>query len=154
VILVSRRAARGGPAGDSALAGIGFAFIAALGFGGFYIFLGLSSGVDPVWSIVIVRAASGFTAFGLVPFVPLTLALPARTLGSIVVVGLLATAATLCIAVATTIGQLSTTSVLASLSTLVPIVLSRVFLGERLARSQQLGVVFALAGVALIASKL
>jgi drug/metabolite transporter (DMT)-like permease len=75
-------------------------------------------------------------------------------IGSIGVVGLLATSATLFIAVATSIGQLSTTSVLSSLSTLVPIVLSRIFLGERLAPSQQLGVVAALSGVALIASRL
>jgi drug/metabolite transporter (DMT)-like permease len=49
-------------------------------------------------------------------------------------------------------GQVSVTSVLGSLYPVATILLARVLLGERLRRIQQIGVVTALTGAALIAA--
>jgi drug/metabolite transporter (DMT)-like permease len=72
-----------------------------------------------------------------------------RTLAAI---GLLEMAANGLFALATTEGLVSVVSVLASLYPVVTIALAQVFLGERLHRVQQLGVVVALFGVALISA--
>ncbi len=69
-----------------------------------------------------------------------------------VAVGLLETTANALIAVATTVGLVSLVGVLASLYPIVTVALARVVLGERIARSQQLGAVAALAGVVMIAA--
>jgi uncharacterized membrane protein len=55
-------------------------------------------------------------------------------------------------AVATTHGILPLVAVAGSLYSAVTVVLARVFLGERLAQSQRVGVVVALVGVGLIAA--
>jgi drug/metabolite transporter (DMT)-like permease len=49
-------------------------------------------------------------------------------------------------------GLVSITSVLASLYPIVTVILARIVLKERVARSQELGVAFTLAGVALISA--
>ena len=53
---------------------------------------------------------------------------------------------------ASSMGQVSLTAVLGSLYPVATIILARVILGERLRRIQQVGVVAALAGAALIAA--
>src|SRR2546422_828918 len=55
-------------------------------------------------------------------------------------------------AAASSSGLVSITSVLASLYPIVTVVLARIFLGERVARSQEAGVALTLAGVALISA--
>jgi drug/metabolite transporter (DMT)-like permease len=75
-----------------------------------------------------------------------------RVAGSLVVSGALDTVANVLYAVASTTGLISLAAVLASLYPVITILLARLVLHERLARSQGLGVVCALAGVACIAS--
>jgi drug/metabolite transporter (DMT)-like permease len=55
-------------------------------------------------------------------------------------------------AAASTSGLVSITSVLASLYPIVTVILARVVLRERVARSQEAGIVLTLAGVALISA--
>jgi uncharacterized membrane protein len=55
-------------------------------------------------------------------------------------------------AAASSRGLLSSVSVLASLSPVVTVLLARAVLGERVARSQELGVLLTLAGIVLVSS--
>jgi drug/metabolite transporter (DMT)-like permease len=67
-------------------------------------------------------------------------------------VGVVDAGATLLYGIATTRGLLSVIGVLSSLYPIVIVVLARVLLAERVARSQLAGVAVALAGVALISA--
>jgi drug/metabolite transporter (DMT)-like permease len=68
----------------------------------------------------------------------------------ILVVGLLDIGANVLYAVASTKGLLSIVSVVGALYPVTTVILARLLLGERLARVQQVGVVLAFTGVALI----
>jgi uncharacterized membrane protein len=61
-------------------------------------------------------------------------------------------AATACYASATRHGQLSAVSVAASVYPAVTVLLARIALHERVRRAQELGIVTALAGIAMIAA--
>jgi len=73
-------------------------------------------------------------------------------LGPLVAIGLLDGAANGLYAFASTEGLLSVVAVLGSLYPVVTILLARGVLGERVRRVQELGIVGAVAGVALIAA--
>jgi drug/metabolite transporter (DMT)-like permease len=129
--------------------GVGLALVAALSFGGSLI--GLS------------RAAPGGAVFTMratvVPLVLIAvLVLRPRLPGSsrawllLAGVGLGDTGATLLYGAASTRGLLSVVAVLSSLYPIVIVVLARVLLAERVARSQLAGVALALTGVALISA--
>jgi drug/metabolite transporter (DMT)-like permease len=78
---------------------------------------------------------------------------PTRRLWPILIgAGIFDTVATFLYAAATTHGLLSVVAVLASLYPVVIVVLARVFLHERVARPQLVGVAIALAGVALVSA--
>ncbi len=70
----------------------------------------------------------------------------------LVVIGVCDVTANSLFAVATNHGLLSLVSVAGSLYSAVTVLLARLVLGERLARPRQVGVVVALAGVAMIAA--
>jgi drug/metabolite transporter (DMT)-like permease len=136
------RLARGAP----------LALLAALGLGGFLVAIDGASEGDIGWAILVNRAASlallSLAAVVLRPRPPAGL----RDGAPAIAVGLLETSANTLIAIAMTLGLVSLVGVLASLYPVVTVALARVVLGERVARSQQLGAVAALAGVALIAA--
>jgi drug/metabolite transporter (DMT)-like permease len=130
--------------------GVVFALIAAFSFG---------------WSLVgLGRAAAGGVAFATMTMrlaaVPIGIVLaltfgrrgPASSRGwlLLVAIGVIDTGATLLYAAATTKGLLSVVAVLSSLYPIVIVVLARVLLAERIARTQLAGVAVALTGVALI----
>jgi drug/metabolite transporter (DMT)-like permease len=71
---------------------------------------------------------------------------------ALVAIGVLDITANSLFAVATSHGLLSLVAVAGSMYSAVTVLLARFVLGERLARSQQAGVVVALAGVSMIAS--
>lgn len=130
--------------------GVGWAALAMLLFGGYYIpmhaastqdwlwpaFLFRCTSVTFVWSLVLVRR---FRASGLRP----------HLLG-LLAVGVLDTAGNALFAAASSHGLLSVVSVLATLYPVVTVLLARAVLGERVQRTQDLGVAVALAGVVLI----
>jgi drug/metabolite transporter (DMT)-like permease len=70
----------------------------------------------------------------------------------LIAVGVLDTAGVMFFGLASTRGLLSIVAVLATLYPVVLVVLARVVLNEKIARHQLLGVVVALAGVALISA--
>ena len=75
-----------------------------------------------------------------------------RVLVALLAIGFFDVLANSLYAVATNHGILPLVAVAASLYSAVTVLLARFVLGERLARSQQLGIVVALAGVAMIAA--
>jgi drug/metabolite transporter (DMT)-like permease len=132
-------------------AGVGWAALAMLAFGAYYVpmhaastqdwlwpsFLFRCTSVTLVWSIVLARRA---WPAGLAP----------HWLG-LVGIGLLDTGGNALFAAASsTHGLLSVVSVLASLYPVVTVLLARLVLGERVQRTQDAGVVVALAGVVMI----
>ncbi len=137
--------------GARVAAGVGWALVAMLGFGGYFVPLHASAAHDWLWPAFLFRCTS----------VPLIWAVLYARGGSVrgsrphllplAVVGLLDTGANALFADASTRhGLLSVVSVLASLYPVVTVLLARSMLGERVQRSQNLGVAVTLAGVVLI----
>ena len=80
------------------------------------------------------------------------LALPRRQVPILALIGIGDMLGNLLFAAASTSGLVSITSVLASLYPIVTVVLARLVLRERVARSQEAGIALTLAGVALISA--
>jgi drug/metabolite transporter (DMT)-like permease len=131
-------------------AGVGWAALAMLAFGAYYIpmhaasqqdwlwpaFLFRCTSVTLVWTVVIIRRA---WPSGLRPHWP-----------ALIAIGLLDTGGNALFAAASSHGLLSIVSVLASLYPVVTVLLARLVLGERVQRTQDAGVIVALVGVVLI----
>lgn len=132
-------------------AGVGWALLAMLCFGGYFVPMHAASAHDWLWPAFLFRCTS-------VPLVWLAAAsrrsLPRDVrphLAALVAVGLLDTGGnTVFAAASSTHGLLSIVAVLASLYPVVTVLLARFLLGERVQRTQEAGVLIALAGVVLI----
>jgi drug/metabolite transporter (DMT)-like permease len=151
VILASRSLDDG--SGRRTAVGVGLALIAAVTLGALVVLLDEVGRTDPLWGVLMVRvAALSLLSVALLvkrPSLRLSLA-DARWL---VAVGLLDNGANLLFAFAADAGGvLALTSVLGSLYPVATVLLARLVLHERLERHQAVGVVAALAGVALIAA--
>lgn len=137
--------------GTRVAAGVGWAVVAMLCFGGYFVPMHAAATHDWLWPAFLFRCTS-------VPLVWGLLAARGRLprdfrphLGALVAVGILDTAGNALFAgAAEAHGLLSIASVLGSLYPVVTVLLARTLLGERVQRSQNVGVVVALAGVALI----
>jgi drug/metabolite transporter (DMT)-like permease len=132
-------------------AGVGWAALATLAFGAYYVpmhaastqdwlwpaFLFRCTSVTLVWTVVLIRR---MRPSGLRPHWP-----------GLVAIGLLDTAGNALFAAASSHhGLLSVAAVLASLFPVVTVLLARIVLSERVQRTQDAGVVLALTGVVLI----
>lgn len=141
-----RRAPRTGPL----LAAIG----AGLGFGLFFVLLAQGAQGAGLWPLLGARIGSlSLYVLMTVPVVSrgrFTLRVPHAALSTSVAAGVLDMTANALYLLAVSRGLLSLIAVLASLYPVSTIVLARVLLGERLARSQWAGIVAAVAAVALI----
>lgn len=137
----------GGVSGSVALA-----LVAALGFGLFFVGLRSAASASVPWAMLVARASA-------VPLVALAvlgtrapLRLGRSVLPALAVVGLLDVSANGLYALATTHGLLSVVSVLGSLYPVTTVLLARLVLHERVRRTQEVGILTVLAGVALIAA--
>jgi drug/metabolite transporter (DMT)-like permease len=149
VVLASRNAEATGR-GRGFAAGVGLALVAALSFGLLLVALDAASEGDALWSTLAMRATS-FSVLVAVALAVRARVSPGRSdLPVLVAVGLLDTAGNALFALASTESLLSVAAVLAQVYPVVTVILARVVLKERIARSQQIGVVGALVGVALI----
>jgi len=137
--------------GPKVVRGVGLAILAALGFGVFFIFLHEASTADVLWVGVVLRLTGVVVLSVLALALRQSVAIGWRRVPGVAVVGVLDTSANVLYAFASTTGLVSVASVLASLFPVVTVILARVVLLERLTRTQTIGVVCALAGVALIA---
>jgi len=133
-------------------AAVGLAGLAALGFGTFFWLLDASSGPEPAWTIVAVRLAGVVTLLVAAIRVRPSMAIPREMLPALLAIGVCDVTANSLFAVATNHGLLSLVAVAGSMYGAVTVLLARVVLGERLVRSRQVGVVVALAGVAMVAA--
>jgi drug/metabolite transporter (DMT)-like permease len=132
-------------------AGVGWAAIAMLAFGAFYIPMHAASHGDFVWAAFVFRLTSTTLIAGtwLVLRPPRARRADLPVLASI---GVLDTAGNVFFAAASAKGLVSVVSILASLYPVVTVLLARAILHERVHRSQELGIALALAGIVLISA--
>jgi len=134
-------------------AGTGWAIVALLGFGGYFVLFHDAARHDWLWPSFVFRLTS-------VSLVWLTLLARRQRvsgirphLAALVAIGILDTGGNALFAASSSAhGLLSVVSVLASLYPVVTVLLARVTIGERVERSQDLGVVMTLAGVVLVSA--
>lgn len=133
--------------------GVGWAILAAVGFGVLFWFLGFH--VVPIagsaFSVWMIRLSTFSTLALAAAPARQTLALPRGSVWWLLaVIGVMDTVAFVANNAGLHLGQVSVVSVLASLYGAVTVLLSWIFLRERLERSQWLGVVLIFAGIVLV----
>ena len=134
-------------------AAVGLAFVAALGFGTFFVGVDRASATAEVpWVIVVSRSCS--LVLVLIAALVARPGLPRdpASLGALAVIGVLDLGANALFAIATAEGLLSVVAVLGSLYPAVTVILARFVLAERVSRAQQVGVGLTLAGVVAISA--
>src|SRR5436190_371371 len=149
VFLASREPGRAGP---RLAAGVGLAFLAAMGFGGYFPFMHAAGNADYWWASLLFRMTSTSVILVAVAARRPKLAVEPLRLSALALIGFGDMLGNLLFAAASTSGLVSVTSVLASLYPIVTVVLARLVLNERVARSQEAGIGLTLAGVALISA--
>jgi drug/metabolite transporter (DMT)-like permease len=132
-------------------AGVGWAVLALLAFGAYYVPMHAASSQDWLWPAFLFRCTS------VTIVVSLALVRGLRPTGlrgnwpALIAIGFLDTGGNALYAAASSAhGLLSVVSVLASLYPVVTVLLARLLLGERVQRTQDAGVLLVLAGVVLI----
>lgn len=150
VFFAAREPRSGGEARFAA--GVGLAILAAIGFGGYFPFMHAAGNADFWWASLIFRLASTSVILIAVAVARPALGVPLRVLPWLVLIGLGDMFGNLLYAAASTSGLVSVTSVLASLYPIVTVVLARIILSERVARTQEAGIGLTLAGVVLISA--
>ena len=131
-------------------AGAGWAVVAMLMFGAYYVPMHAASTQDWLWSAFLFRCTSVTLVYSVVLIQRLR---PTGLRGhwpGLIAIGLLDTGGNALFAAASSHGLLSVVSVLASLYPVVTVLLARLVLGERVQRSQDAGVLLVLVGVVLI----
>jgi drug/metabolite transporter (DMT)-like permease len=134
-------------------AGLGFALLAAFGFGGFFVLLHEAAVQNVFWAACVQRL-TGTVVLALV----VAIRRPSLRVGwarapRLVLIGTLDTGANVLYALGSTTGLVSLAAVLASLYPVTTVLLARLVLREELTRVQAAGVMCALAGVACIAAQ-
>jgi drug/metabolite transporter (DMT)-like permease len=150
VFLAAREPGREGE--TKLAAGVGLAVLAAIGFGGYFPFMHAAGNADFWWASLIFRMTSTSVILVAVAIARPSLRVPARVLPWLALIGFGDMFGNLLFAAASTSGLVSVTSVLASLYPIVTVVLARLVLAERVARSQEGGIALTLAGVVLISA--
>jgi drug/metabolite transporter (DMT)-like permease len=146
VFLASREPGKG----RRVAAGVGLALLAAIGFGGYFPPMHAAGVADFWWASLIFRMTSASVVFAVVAIKRPSLAAPPVQVSILALIGVGDMLGNLLFAAASTSGLVSITSVLASLYPIVTVVLARLVLKERVARTQEAGIALTLAGVALI----
>jgi drug/metabolite transporter (DMT)-like permease len=141
-----------GVGGSRIGAGVGYALLAALGFGGSLVALSKAAAGGALWAPLSMRAVGVPLLLCAALFVRPALDGVRTWWWLLVGVGVCDTSANLLFGLASTRGLLSVTSVLESLYPVVLVALARVVLHERIAKHQLAGVAVALGGVALISA--
>jgi drug/metabolite transporter (DMT)-like permease len=149
VVLVSRTSRTAGERiGPEALA---LGLLAAVGIGLAFLLVDAAAEEEPTWAIVALRVGGISTIVAAALVVRPSISIDRASAPPLIAIGVLEITANLLFAVATNHGLISLVSIAGSLYSAVTVLLAWAFLGERLARSQRMGVVLALGGVAAIA---
>jgi drug/metabolite transporter (DMT)-like permease len=133
-------------------AGVGLALLAALGFGSYFPPMHAAGNADFWWASLLFRTTSTLVILSVIAVRRPALSIEGRQLPPLALVGIGDMLGNLFFAAASTTGLVSVTSVLASLYPIVTVILARLVLHERVARSQESGIALTLAGVALISA--
>ena len=133
-------------------AGAGWALAAAIGFGGFYVPMHAASQHGFLWAALLFRATSSTLVLTAWLILRPSLRGAREQLPAVAAIGVFDTGANVLFGAAAARGLVSTVSVLSSLYPVVTVVLARVTLGERVHRSQELGIALTLVGVVLVSS--
>lgn len=132
-------------------AGVGWALLAMVAFGAYYVPMHAASTQDWLWPAFLFRCTSVTLVYSVVLIRRIR---PTGLRGhwaALIAIGFLDTGGNALFAAASSAhGLLSVVSVLASLYPVVTVLLARLMLGERVQRSQDAGVLLVLAGVVLI----
>lgn len=140
-------AAGGASRGDIGRLTLGLAFLAAFGFGGWYVLLDLAAeSGDPLWALVISRGAASLMA-GVATLARGRDRLPVRL---VVLAGIGDIGGNAFYVLAGGALPVGLAAALTGMYPVVTVLLARVFLGERLSRLAQLAVLLALVGIVLI----
>jgi drug/metabolite transporter (DMT)-like permease len=133
-------------------AGVPWAIAAVIGFGGYYVPMHAASEEDFLWPALVFRSTVGVLAFAAWLVARPPLAAARGHLRAIATIGILDTLGNALFAAASSLGDVSVVSVLATLYPVTTVALAAAVLGERLDRLQFVGVGSALAGVVLISA--
>ena len=153
VVLASRESpSEQARAGATTRAIVGLALVAALGFGTFFVGLRAGARADVLWALFAARGAGVAALVGAAVALRPAGRVERSNLPPLVAVAVLDLGANVLFAIATRHGLLSIVSVASSLYPLATVVLARLVLGERVRRVQEVGIIAAIAGVAMIAA--
>ena len=131
--------------------GVGWAALAMLAFGAYFVPMHAASTQDWLWPTFLFRCTSVTIVVSRRPYPQPPPDRPSRALAGLVAIGFLDTGGNALFAAASSShGLLSVVSVLASLYPVVTVLLARLMLGERVQRTQDAGVLLVLVGVVLI----
>jgi drug/metabolite transporter (DMT)-like permease len=133
-------------------AGAPWAIAAVIGFGGYYVPMHEASEQDFLWAALVFRSTVGAVAFAAWLVLRPAVGAARGHLGAIAMIGILDTAGNTLFAAASSVGEVSVVSVLATLYPVTTVALAAVVLSERIERLQLVGVVSALVGVVLISA--
>ena len=147
VALVSREP---GPAGARVAAGVGFALLAASGFGLYFVFIDAASETSAPWAVCVGRATATVLAFGFALWRHAPLTAPRRYVPMLLAIGAFDAGANALLAAAFNRGYTSIVAVVASLYPVVTILLAATVLREHVAPLRIAGMAGALTGVALV----
>ena len=125
---------------------------AAAGFGCYFVGIRSGARADVIWTLFVSRGAATVVLCGAALATRPRGRLERRDLLPLAAVAFLDLSATAVYAIATRHGALSEVAVASALYPLATVLLARVILGERVRRVQEVGIVAAIAGVALIAA--
>ena len=134
-------------------AGVPLALVAALGFGGYFVFIDRASADDAYWAVVVARAFSATLALAVARVTKRAAAPGPSNLPVLVAIGLFDVGANLALALALNEGYVSLVSVVASLYPVVTVLLAvaRAARAARRARRRSAALI-ALTGVGLISA--
>lgn len=131
--------------------GVGWAAVAMIAFGGYYIPMHAAAHADFLWAAFVFR----LTSTALIGAAWLVFRPPSARRADLPVlaaIGVLDTGGNVFFTAASARGLVSVVSILASLYPVVTVLLARAVLHERVHRSQELGIVLALVGIVLISA--
>jgi drug/metabolite transporter (DMT)-like permease len=152
VVLVSREPEAEEERRRATRSSIVLAGVAAVGFGAFAVGIRETAQADVLWSVVAARGTSVVVLAVAFVIAGAKRERAASAWVPLVVMGTVDLGANILYAIATRHGLLSLVAVGASLYPLATVTLARTLLGERVRRSQEVGILAAVAGIALIAA--
>ena len=154
IVLASREDDGGAVSPRQQRVSVLLAICAAIGFGTYFVLAEIGSDGDIVWALMLSRvsAAPFIVAFAIVALRRGGRRPRGREIGPLMAIGLLDLGANAAYNYATTIGELSTVAVAASLYPVMTVFMAALVLGERVRGAQRAGAIVALSGVLLIAA--